>query len=203
MVTPTVHDMLADTLFGKARRSILALLYTRTDEQFYLRRIVRETGIGLGPAQRELKLLTAAGIIERQDRDRQVYYQANANCPVFTELKSLITKTVGLVDVVRSSLAPISGRIKAAFIYGSFASGSEKQSSDIDLMIVGAVTFAEISGALSLAQKKLQREINSAVYSSREFRRRFKEEDHFIRSLMDDAKIFVIGNKDELERLVK
>ena len=195
--------MLADTLFGKARRSILALLYTRTDEQFYLRRIVRETGIGLGPAQRELKLLAAAGIIERQDRDRLVYYRANASCPVFNELKSLITKTVGLVDVVRSSLEPISGRIKAAFIYGSFASGSEKQSSDVDLMIVGSVTFAEVSGALSPAQEKLQREINSAVYSSQEFRRRFKEGDHFIRSLMDDAKIFVIGNKYELERLVK
>lgn len=203
MVTHDTHDVIAVTLFGKARRLILALLYTHTDEMFYLRRIVREAGIGLGPAQRELKQLTNAGIIKRQNKDRLVYYQANPDCPIFSELKNIVLKTAGLVDIIRSALEPLLDRIKAAFIYGSFASGGENRHSDVDLMVVGKVKFADVSSALSSAEDILQREINFAVYSTQEFRQRRMDDDHFIKSVSDNVKLFVIGNEDEFARLVK
>ena len=198
-----VNDSLSDTLFGKTRRLILALLYTRSDEQFYLRRIARETGAGLGPVQRELKQLTNAGIVMRQYMDKHVYYQANQNCPIYHELKGIVLKTAGLADILRFALEPLSDRIKASFIYGSFASGNENRRSDVDLIVVGAVSFAEISAALDAAQEKLQREINFAVYSMEEFKRRLKIKDHFIKSLMENPRISIISNDDELTRLVK
>lgn len=147
MVTVNLHSRLGDTLFGKARRSILALLHTHPDEQFYLRRIVREAGIGLGPAQRELKLLTGAGIIERQDKDRLVYYRANRSCPIFSELTSMATKGVFMTE------APVSGKLNiavpraglAAFcrrhhitrlsLFGSVLTDAFKPDSDIDVLV--------------------------------------------------------------------
>ncbi len=203
MITAWLNDSLSDTLFGKTRRLILALLYTRSDEQFYLRRIARETGGGLGPVQRELKQLTNAGIVTQQYMDNHVYYQANQNCPIYHELKGIVLKTAGLTDILRSALEPLAERIKAAFIYGSFASGNENRQSDVDLMVIGSISFAGISAALAAAQEKLQRELNYAVYSTQEFKGRLKAKDHFISSVMENPRISVIGNVDEFARLVK
>ena len=130
------QDTIAEALFGKASRAILSLLFTRTDEQLYLRQIVRSCGTGHGATQRALKSLSDAGIITRRPQGRQVYFQANAACPVFKELKGIIVKTVGVADVLRAALAPLAEHIRVAFVYGSFAAGREKRGSDVDVMVV-------------------------------------------------------------------
>lgn len=90
MTTLSANGGPAALLFSKTRRAVLSLLYHHAGEAFYLRQIVRATGSGLGPAQRELKKLADAGIIRRTARGRQIYYQANGQCPVFAELRSLL-----------------------------------------------------------------------------------------------------------------
>ena len=188
---------------GKTRGAILALLFGRPDEEFYLRQVVRASGYGLGPVQRELKLLTEAGIIRRTQSGRQVYFQANRESPVFPELKSLIAKTVGVGDVLRRALAPMKPLIRAAFIFGSTARGEEKPGSDIDLLIVGEVSFSDVVLNLQAPQNTLGREINPTVYSSAEFQARLREKHHFVTSAIDGKKIFVIGDEAELERLAQ
>jgi len=116
MGTVQRKNNLGATLFGKARRGILSLLYGHADEEYYLRQIARTTGIGIGPVQRELKLLTDSGIIQRRVQGRQVYYQANPDSPIFKELISLIIKTAGIVDTLLSVLEPIAGNIDIAFV---------------------------------------------------------------------------------------
>ncbi len=66
----------------------------------------------------------------------QKYYQANADGPVFEELHGLIRKTVGLAGPLREALASLCDRIRAAFVYGSVASGQDRADSDIDLMVI-------------------------------------------------------------------
>jgi len=192
---------LSATLFGKTRRAVLSLLYSHADEAFYLRQIVRTTGVGLGPVQRELKQLSDVGIISRTVQGKQVYYQANRQSPIFNELHGLIVKTAGVVDVLRSALAPSIGRVKVAFIFGSIASGAEGRASDIDLIIIGEVTFADAVSSLPKAEEILQREINSVVYSTAEYKRRVTEKHFFVKEVLEGDKIFVIGNEDELRRL--
>jgi predicted nucleotidyltransferase len=144
---------LSSILFSKTRQAILSLLFGHPDESYYLRQIVRRIGFGLGPVQRELKQLTDAGIIRRWDSGHQVYYQANQASPVFKELKSLITKTVGIGDTLRSTLRPLADRITVAFLYGSIARGEENHRSDVDLLVVGDVSFSEVVKALRGAQE--------------------------------------------------
>jgi predicted nucleotidyltransferase len=192
---------LSSILFGKARRAVLSLLYGHSDESFYLRQIVRATGVGLGPVQRELKQLADVGIILRSAQGRQVYYRANPASPVFKELKSLITKTAGVAETLQSALAPLRDHITIALVYGSIASGKENQRSDIDLLIVGDVAFSEVVKALRGTQETLGREINPTVYPVAEFRFRIAEEHYFIRDVLSGQKIFVIGDEDELKRL--
>jgi len=203
MSTSFKIDRLGTTLFGKTRRAILTLLYSHVDESFYLRQLARSAGVGMGAVQRELKALVDAGIISRNAQGHQVYYQANLQSPVFKELKSLVIKTVGVGDVLRTALAPLADRIDAAFIYGSIARGEERKSSDIDVLIVGNVTFAEVTAALNSAQKTIGREINPTVYPLTEFLSKVRTGHHFLNTVLSGEKLFLIGDKDELERMVK
>ena len=95
-----VNDNLSLILFGKTRRAILAQIYGHVDETFYLRQLARMAGAGMGAVQRELKTLTGAGILTRTAKGKQVYYQANPQCPVFAEMKLLIMKTAGMGAIV-------------------------------------------------------------------------------------------------------
>jgi predicted transcriptional regulator len=89
MSTMTEFSGPLEALFGKTRRLILALLYSHADEAYYLRKILRLTGVSLGAGQRELKRLTEAGIFVRSSSEGRVYFQANPACPIYAELKSL------------------------------------------------------------------------------------------------------------------
>jgi len=199
----TANNNLGNILFSKARQAILSLLYSHVDEAFYLRQIVRTTGIGLGPVQRELKNLTDAGIITREVQGRQVYYRANPKCPIFDDLKGIVRKTFGIADVIRQALEPIADKIRVAFIFGSIASGTEQRTSDIDVMVIGRATFDEVVSAMSQAEEKIHREINSVVYPVAEFKRKITSNHHFLKTVLEGEKIFLIGDDSDLTRLVK
>jgi len=201
MITEKKSDRKVTILFGKVRRAILTVLFGRTEEAFYLRQIVRTTGFGLGPVQRELKQLTESGIIWRAVRGRQVYFQANLDSPIFPELKSLIVKTAGIGDTLRAGLASIADYIKIALIYGSIARGEEGLRSDIDLLVVGDIGFADVVVNLQAAQKILGREVNPTVYSLDEFRAKMRANHHFLTSVLKGPKIYLVGDENELRRL--
>jgi predicted nucleotidyltransferase len=70
----------------------------------------------------------------------------------------------GIRDVLNEGLAPLFERIRLAFVYGSMPRGDEDASSDVDLMVIGEVSFADVVSALSDSESKLGREINPTVY---------------------------------------
>ncbi len=181
---------LSKVLFGQSRRSILALLYGHADEQFYLREIARRAGTGIGATQRELGQLTDAGLLHRLRRGNQVYYRANRENPIFEELKSILAKTSGIRDTLQEGLARLADRVKLAFVYGSIARGEEKASSDVDLMVVGNVSFQDVVAALSEIERKLGREVNPTVFGPREFREKLAAKNHFLSSVAKEKKLW-------------
>jgi uncharacterized protein len=194
-------DPIANALFSKSQASVLALLYGHPDESFYLRQIVQLTGLGLGHGQRELERLTTGGIIERTIRGRHVYFRANPQCPVFAELRSLVTKTFGPVGLLRLSLAPLKFEIRCAFIFGSVVRGEEEQASDLDLMVVGNTSLQRVVTAIRDSEVRLHRPINPIIYPPAEFRAKLRAGNHFLRTVVAGEKLFVIGNADELDTL--
>lgn len=197
----SVTSKLSEILFGKTRQAVLSLLYGHADESFYLRQIVRVAGGGMGAVQRQLNTLVDAGLVTRTNKGKQIYYQANTKSPVFGELKTIIIKTAGIGDILKIALAPIAQEIRCAFIYGSIANGTENAESDVDVFIVGQITFANVVAALSPVQETLAREINPTVYPATEFREKLAKKNHFIKSIMAGKKIFLIGDEHELKRM--
>lgn len=188
-------------LFGKTRRAVLALLYTHADESFYVREIFRALAIGQGTVQRELARLTDAGLLVRNQKGNQVYYQANHESPVFEELKALMVKTAGIRDVLRAAIAGISDRLAVAFIYGSIAEGTERAASDVDILIVGDVTFSDVTRTVLPAQETLRREINPMVMPVKEFREKVRSKHHFLSTILESPKIFLWGGENELRKV--
>ena len=194
-------DNASRSLFGQTRSSLLALLYGHADQSFYLRQLIRTVGGGYGAVQRELKNLTDLGLIVRRTQGNQVLYQANAQGPLFPEIKSLITKTIGVHDAIRTALSALGSKIQIAFVYGSVARQQERANSDVDLMVVGDAPFSDLVSALGPAQKALGREINPTVYPASEFRSKLLGRNHFLQTVMKEKKVFVLGNEHELREL--
>lgn len=190
-------------LFGKTRQALLAFFFTRADEAHLQESLIQLAALGRGTVQRELGFLARAGIVRRTVRGRQVYFQANPDCPIYPELRGLIVKTVGVADALRVALAPLAARIRVAFIYGSVARATERRASDVDVMVIGDVSFAETAEAFAVAQKAIGREVNPSVYPPHEFRTKLAAKHHFLRSVLKGGKIFLIGDERELGRLAK
>jgi DNA-binding transcriptional ArsR family regulator len=186
-------------LFGKGMRAILAQLYGRPDRRFYVREIARGARISASSLQRDLKALAGAGIIERQEDGRQVYYQANAKSPVFGELKGIVTKTVGVADFVRDVLRPHEKHIRAAFIYGSIAKGTEAGASDIDLLVVGDLPPSELAVDLNGIMTDLRRAVSLTSYSVEEFVRLRAEHNSFLARVLEGPVIWLIGDPETLD----
>jgi len=188
-------------LFGKSKRALLALFYLQPERSFYLRQITRRLGMGQGAVQRELARLAEAGLLVRTRVGSQVHYQANARSPCFGELRTLMIKTAGVGDVLREALAGLAERITLAFVYGSLARGEGNANSDVDLMIIGEVSFGEVVSALQSAQKTIGREVNPSVYSEAEFGAKLKARHHFVNAVVNGPKVFLVGGEHELKRL--
>ena len=188
MSTPSQARPLSETLFSRNRRAILGLLYGHPDQQFYFRQVVRASGGGHGAIQRELKHLTEAGIIRRDVRHGQVYFQASPECPIFAELQAIIVKTAGVADVLKRALAPLAARIRVAFIYGSMALGRQRSGSDVDVLVVGEAGFREVVAVLAESQAQVGREINPTVYPQQEFCTKLSAGHHFLGNVLQQEK---------------
>ena len=198
--------MLSDVpaaLFGKTRQALLGLLFGRADQEHLQESLIQLAGLGRGTVQRELEFLARAGVVRRTVRGRQVYYQANSESPIYAELRGLVVKTGGVADVLRGALAPLADRVRVAFIYGSVARGAERRASDVDVLVIGDVSFSDVSDALGKAQEAIGREINPSVYAPADLRSKLAAKQHFLRSVLKSEKIFLIGDEHELNRLAK
>ncbi len=193
-MSPT--DLLA-VLLPRARRAILAELFARPDERLHLRELERRTGLNAKGLMRELHSLTEAGILAAQRSGNRVYYRANPDCPIYSELRALVLKTADLAGVLKQALEPLADRIVLAYIYGSHATGEAGPESDIDLMLVGELALSDIASPIAEAERALSREVSPTLYAPEEYRRKASDEDGFVAKVHRGAKIVLLGDADE------
>lgn len=195
----TTPKGLADALFTKTQRRVLGLLFGQPQRTFFTSEIIRLTKAGSGATQRELAKLDAAGLVEVIQIGNQLNYSANRESPIFSELTSIIEKTVGLAEPLRRALLPLADRIQLAFVFGSIAKGTDRSQSDIDLMVISEdLTYAELFAATESISGKLGRGVNPTVYTWNEFRKRRVDGNPFVESVMNSPKIWLFGAESDL-----
>ncbi len=192
-----------DALLPRVRQGVLAAVLLQSHRRWFVSELSRHLEVSPGTLHRELQRLIRAGILVRRKEGKQVYYEANPECPFLGELNGLLAKTAGVIDLVREALLPLAKRIEVAFVYGSVARGEEIATSDLDLMVVGPIGLKDLSPALERLREHLFRPVNATVFPPAEFARKVRAKDHFLRSVLDAPKLFVLGSARGLEEVAR
>jgi predicted nucleotidyltransferase len=192
---------LASVLFKEYRRRVLGLLLLHPGESHHVREIARLTGTVAGTLHKELATLAKAGILTMQPRGNQKVYSANRDCPVYEELTSIFRKTSGMIDVLANALLPMAEQIESACIYGSVAQGQETTYSDVDVLVIGIASFADIAKALYPCHEVLGREVNPKVYKQEVWEELNRNNDGFASEIVAKPKLFIIGGVEAFEKV--
>jgi len=193
-------NILPEILSSKVRAEVFRLLFGLNDNELHVREIERRSGFAIGTIQTEMKKLYKLNLVLKNRDGNRLYYRANRQHPIFSELHSLVVKTVGLIDVLKDALAG-EKTIRTAFIFGSIAEGSEKAESDIDLLVIGEIGLRSLSRLLQGLTEELGREINPYILAPEEFINRKSETEHFISKVLVSPKLFVIGDENDLKTM--
>ena len=182
---------------SKIRIEILKILALNPESAFNINELSRRTGFSLRGVEKELKNLLTGGILKREVSGNQHLYQLDQLCPIYQEIKAIITKTVGLIALVKQALISVEKKIERAFIYGSFASGDYGNESDVDLFVVTELSGLKLAELLGEVQNEIGRSINVSQFTADEFNQRKEQNDHFLKRVLDGPKINIFGHIDE------
>lgn len=205
MTTKSIQrDPILEALItSHARVEVMKLFFLRSNGRHYVREIASLTDQPVRAVQRELARLEKGGLLVSELDGNRKYFQANRDAPVFTELRSLLVKTVGLSEEIKNQLSDHLEVIDLALIFGSFAEGEEASESDVDILVIGSITARILSDLLSPLKDALEREMNPILLPKVEFQERLKASDDFLLSVLEHPKIFLIGGENELEELAR
>ncbi len=190
---------LADALFSNVQQRVLAYLFGQPERSFFATELIKLAGGGSGAVQRELARLADSGLVTVTRVGTQKHYQANPKSPLFAELCAIAQKTVGLAEPLREALAPLAAKISAAFVYGSVAKRQDTAKSDIDLMVVSdSLSYADLFTVLEEATNRLGRTVNPTVYSRQELNKRVRADNAFVKRVLAQPKLWVIGEEHDI-----
>lgn len=186
------------TLFisSKLRSRLLSYFFTNPKKSLY----VRELGIILdldpGNLSRELRKLEQEGIFTSYTKGQIKFYSLDKKYPLFGDLKNIIFKMEGVEGSLRQLVSEYAG-IVLAFIYGSYAKGKERGTSDIDIVVVGSFPRDEFTRKLRVLETKLNREANFNSYTKAEFEKESKKNGGFLNMVIKNKVILLKGSLDD------
>jgi len=169
----------------------LRVFLNRPEKTYYFRELARILGKEPGVFQKDINKLVEEGILESYYEVNRHFFKLNRRYPLLDELKSIFFKTVGVKGKLQQELRKIKG-IKEAFIYGSFAKGQVKATSDIDIFVVGSVDEDELIDLITMLEKKIDREINYTLMTENELQKKIKGKDSFLKNIFSQKMIKLI-----------
>jgi predicted nucleotidyltransferase len=181
---------LAELLGSRTRAAILERLLTRPEEELHVRELGRQIG---SQVQKEVEQLVRLGVLRERRSVNRRYVQADKSHPAFRPLLELIRVTSRVPEVLKDALSKDS-RVQLALLFGSIAHGTEKNESDIDLLVVGDLTLGDLLNLLSPAQEELGREINPVLISGEEFKERTSRNEHFVSRVLESKPLVLVGS---------
>jgi len=191
------HSGLASAIFTRTQQRVLGLFFGNPGRTFIKQELIDRTGSGSGAVQRELARLIESGLVTVTHIGSQKHYQANSGAAIFAELRSIVRKTVGVTDPLRTALRPLKRSIDLALVYGSVARGDERADSDIDLLVVARdLTLEKLFERLAPAEATLGRKIHPTLYTPQDFARRRRNGNAFVQKVLAGEHLLLIGNED-------
>lgn len=186
--------MLEKIFTSKSRIKILEFLFFKKGET-YLREIEREIKIPVSAVKREIDNLKEIGILKVEKNKIKL----NDGCNFLEDLKNVFIKTDYLIYPLKEALNK--KEIEFAFIFGSFAKGSYKEESDVDLIVVGNIKLSGVIRAIKVPEEKTKREINPVVWTIENLKK--EKNGAFVRDIFKKKIIMIKGDENELRKITK
>jgi len=187
-------------LFTSTQQRVLGLLFGQPNRTFFTTELIQLAKSGSGAVQRELARLTAAGLVIETKLGNQKHFQANHAAPIFTELRGIVLKTVGLAEPIRAALGRLKHKPELALVYGSVAKHADTAASDVDLLIVSdALILGDLYAALASAEESISRKINVILLTADEFNRRRNDKSPFISRVLAGDYLLLTGEMNGIE----
>lgn len=181
---------------SQLRRKLLAYSFTHPDESFYVRELAVRMKEDPGNLSRELRRLEAEGLYRSTQKGTLKFYSLNPGHALFKELKEIVSKTEGVEGALRELAGAYPG-ISLAFLYGSYAKGTEKKASDIDLVLIGKFPQAQLLRQVRALESRLGREINFTSYTAQEFAREREKTGGFLDLILKGKIILLKGTLND------
>ncbi|HEX9866180.1 MAG TPA: ArsR family transcriptional regulator [Acidimicrobiia bacterium] len=147
---------------------LLAELFVFAREPLSLSELARRTGTSMGGVHKEVERLERSGLLVSKTSGRSRLVEPDRSSPLYTDLRGLLTKSMGPGSLLRDALSAIDG-IQEAFIFGSWADPDQMAPQDIDLMVIGDPDLGEVYAAVSGVEAEVGRPINVVLRSRDEW----------------------------------
>lgn len=191
---------LQDFIVSRVRVKLLKIFLKDPSEMYYVRQLTRETDEEINAVRRELKRMESMGFLKNENRGNRLYYYPNPSYDFYPELLMLVAKTTGLGLAIRKHKNKI-GKIKFALLSGKYVRRLERDSNDVDLLVVGTIIIPELAQIIQKQEQSEKSEINYTVMTQEEFQFRKDRRDPFLLGILGQARIMLIGDEaDLLER---
>jgi predicted nucleotidyltransferase len=161
-----MENLFAGLIASKTRIKLLVRFFFNPMTRAYLRELAKEFNVSTNSVREELNQLTKTNLLKSERNGRNVYYQANQEHPLFPELKSMVSKVIGLDRVVEGIVNRL-GDVERAYLIGDYAEG--KDTGIIDLLLVGKIDQYHLSDLSRKTERYIRRKIRSLVVSEGEF----------------------------------
>lgn len=190
--------MLQSLIASKTRQTLLKAFFEAPEIEYYTRQLASKYHMSVGTLHRELQKLSTSGILKSRKIGNIKLFSLNKQNPIYEEIKNIISKTEGVIKLIKDTISDIKG-IKVAFIYGSLAKGDERQDSDIDIFLIGnSIDDNELVVEISSLEKKLFKEVNYTCYTENDYKNEKKKKSSFVLEVIKGKKIFIKGDEDDL-----
>lgn len=188
--------MLKRIIPSKTRLKILQLFFLHPNENYYLRRVVREISEEVNAVKRELDILEGEKVLHKERRLNKVFYTINKNYTFYDEFLRIFSKFDTLSQSIYKNLSKL-GKIKFVALSTKYAKRLSIKEDEVYLMIVGIVVVPEIAGIIGEVEKEFGREINYTVMPEDEFAFRKKNNDPFVWKFLKQPKVMLVGSEDD------
>jgi predicted nucleotidyltransferase len=188
-----------DALFTKTQQGVMSCIFGNPERTFYVSELIKLVSLGNGAVQRELKRMTDSGLVTMKKIGNQTHYQANNQCPIFSELVNIVKKSFGIAKPISDALQEHKKQIYCAFIFGSIAKHQDVANSDIDLFVISnTITHGDMINQLHKTEVQIGRTINISIYTKKEISKQKKEGNAFICRVLQQSKIWIVGSEGDL-----
>jgi hypothetical protein len=161
-----VADLLSGLIASKTRIKLLVRFFFNPKTSSYLRELAKEFNLSTNSVREELNQLTKTSLLKSEKNGRQVLYTANKDHPLFPELKSMVSKVMG-IDQVLDSIIMRLGDLESAYLMDDYAEG--KDTGIIDLLLVGDIDQYHLNDLSRKTERYIKRKIRSLVLSRDEY----------------------------------